>query len=138
MAAGHARTRILIAATTALVVLTTACSSTSDEDEATEQALAEQLVNAAHTAGVAPRLTVDVAESLYGTDAPSVCDTFDDGLSTAEQNLLLGNPAHGRRKKITDDAVTYGRIVVDTYCPDNLEAYNDVVDDLDPFGASKR
>ena len=114
----------------------TACSSTSDEDEATEQARAEQLVDAAHSAGVAPRLTVDVAESLYGTDAPAVCDAFDGGLSTAEQNLILGNPAHGRRKTITDNAVTYGRLVVETYCPDNLDEYDDVVADLDPFEAS--
>ena len=58
---------------------------------------------------------------------------FDDGLSTAEQNLILGNPAHGRRKTITDDAVTYGRLVVQTYCPDNLDEYDEAVADLDPF-----
>ena len=58
--------------------------------------------------------------------------TFEDGLSTAEQNLLLGNPAHGRRKTITDDAMTYGRLVVETYCPDNLDEYDDAVADLDP------
>jgi hypothetical protein len=87
---------------------------------------------------VAPRLTVEVAESLYGTDAPAVCDVFEDGLTTAEQNLLLGNPAQGRRKTITDNAVTYGRIVVETYCRDDLDDYDDVVDDLDPLEASNR
>ena len=136
MAAGHARVGLLLAAAL-LLLAPSACSSTSDADEAKEQELAEQLVDAAHAAGVASRLTVDVAESLYGTDASSICDTFEDGLSTAEQNLLLGNPAHGRRKTITDDAVTYGRLVVETYCPDNLDEYDDVVDDLDPFEASK-
>ena len=133
MAAGHARAGILAVAAATMLLLSTACSSTSDADEAKEQALAEQLVDSAHAAGVAPRLTVDVAESLYGTDAPSVCETFDDGLSTAEQNLLLGNPAQGRRKTITDDAVTYGRVVVETYCPDNLDEYDDAVADLDPY-----
>jgi hypothetical protein len=136
MAAGRARAVFLV--TAALLVLPSACSSTSDSDEATEQALAEQLVDATHAAGVAPRLTVDVAESLYGTEAPAICDAFDGGLSTAEQNLLLGNPAHGRRKTITDEAVTYGRLVVETYCPDNLDEYDDVVADLDPFEASSR
>src|SRR6186997_1511891 len=115
MAAGQARAVFVV--TAALLLLPSACSSTSASDEATEQALAEQLVDASHAAGVAPRLTVAVAESLYGTEAPAICDAFDGGLSTAEQNLLLGNPAHGRRKTITDDAVTYGRLVVETYCP---------------------
>ncbi len=136
MAAGQARAVFLVIA--ALLLLPSACSSTSASDEATEQALAEQLVDASHAAGVAPRLTVAVAESLYGTEAPAICDAFDGGLSTAEQNLLLGNPAHGRRKTITDDAVTYGRLVVETYCPDNLDEYDDVVTDLDPFEASGR
>ena len=104
MAAGHARGR-LAAGATALLLLVAGCSD--DSDDASEQALAEQLVDAAHAAGVAPRLTVDVAESLYGTDAPAVCDAFDGGLSTAERTLILGNPGHGRRKTITDDAVTY-------------------------------
>ena len=85
---------------------------------------------------MAPRLTVEVAESLYGTDAPGVCDVFDDGLSTAEQNVILGNPGHGRRKTITDDAVTYGRLVVETYCPDSLDEYDEAVADLDPFEKS--
>ena len=138
MAAGHARAGLLAVAAATMLLLSTACSSTSDADEAKEQALAEQLVDSAHAAGVAPRLTVDVAESLYGTDAPSVCETFEDGLSTAEKNLLLGNPAHGRRKTITDDAVTYGRVVVETYCPDNLDDYDDAVADLDPFETSAR
>ena len=138
MAAGHARKGLLAVAAAALLLLTTACGSTSDADEAKEQALAEQLVDAAHSAGVAPRLTVDVAESFYGTKAPAVCDAFDGGLSTAEKNLILGNPAHGRRKTITDDAVTYGRVVVETYCPDKLDHYNDAVDDLDPFEVTDR
>lgn len=136
MAAGQARAVFVV--TAALLLLPSACSSTSASDEATEQALAEQLVDATRAAGVAPRLTVDVAESLYGTEAPAICDAFDGGLSTAEQNLLLGNPAHGRRKTITDDAVTYGRLVVETYCPDDLDEYDDVVTDLDPFEASGR
>ena len=101
-----------------MVLLVMSGCSSSDDDEAAEKASAEQLVEATQAAGVAPRLTVGVAESLYGTDAPGVCDVFDDGLSTAEQNLILGNPGHGRRKTITDEAVIYGRLVVQTYCPD--------------------
>ena len=134
MATGALRRCGALAAAALLVV--SGCSSESDADEATEQELAEQFVSAAHQAGLAPRLTVDVAESMYGSDAAAVCDVFDGGVSTAEQNLLLGNPAHGRRKTITDDAVAYGAIVVQTYCPDNLDEYEDAVADLDPFEKS--
>ena len=134
MATG-ARGRAGALAVTALLVLS-GCSSTSDEDEATEKERAEQLVDAVHAAGLAPRLTVDVAESMYGTDAPAMCDVYDDGLSTAEKNVILGNPAQGRRKTITDDAVAYGAIVVQTYCPDSLDEYEDAVADLDPYEKS--
>jgi hypothetical protein len=116
-----------------LVVAGAACSSTSDEDAATEQQLAEQLVAATQAADVAPRLTVGVAESLYGTDAPAVCEAFEGGTTTAAELVLRGNLAQGRRKTITDDAVTYAGLVVQTYCPDVLPDFEAAVGDLDPF-----
>ena len=120
-----------LAATASLLA---ACGS--DEAGSSEEALAQQLVDATTAAGVAPRLTVDVAEALYGTDAPAVCDAFDGGLSTSAKNILLGNPGHGRRKTITDDAIQYGRLVVQTYCPQFEPEYDAVVADLDPFDRS--
>jgi hypothetical protein len=109
------------------------CGSTSAADQAVEREKAEQLVSATQAAGVAPHLTVDLAEALYGTDAPTVCDVFEGGLTTAERNDLLGNPSGRRSKTITTDAVEYGRIVVRTYCPDELANYNKVATDLDPI-----
>ncbi len=91
----------------------------------------QQLVSAAHSAGVAPRLTVGVAESLYGTSAPQICDALDGGVSSAEALLLKGNPAGRRGKLITNDAITYERLVVQTYCPDQLSTYDDLVADID-------
>ncbi len=96
----------------------------------------EQLVSSAKSAGVAPHLTVGVAESMYGSTAPGVCKVFDDGLSTAEKNDLLGNPSGRRPKSITTDAVTYGRLVVQAYCPQQLAHYNAAVKDLDPLTSS--
>ena len=81
---------------------------------------------------MAPNLTVEVAASLYGTSAPTVCKVFADGLTTAERNDLWGNPAGRRAKTITTDAVTYGRLVVQTYCPDELSNFDDAVKTLDP------
>ncbi len=101
-----------------------------------EQEKAQQLVSSAHAAGLAPHLTVEVAEALYGKDAAAVCDVFEDGLTTAERNDLLGNSANRRPKTITTNAIDYGRLVVKTYCPDELSRYNSIVDDLNPVTSS--
>jgi hypothetical protein len=122
---------VALVAIVALAGLTAGCGS--DESDASEQALAEKLVAATQAAGVAPNLTVDAAESLYGSDAPAVCKAFDGDLSTSAKNQLLGRFGLGRRKTITDQAVTYGGLVVDTYCPEFRENYDAVVADLDPF-----
>jgi hypothetical protein len=117
----------------AATLVAAGCSSQSDAEQATEQQKAAELVAATQAAGIAPRLTTDVAESLYGTDASTMCDVFDGGLSTSAENVILGNPAQGRRTTVTDDAVVYGRLVVQTYCPEVLDDYEEAVADLDPF-----
>jgi hypothetical protein len=45
--------------------------------------------------------------------------------------VLKGNPAGRREKLITNDAVTYERLVVKTYCPDEIDSFNDLVDGID-------
>jgi len=76
-------------------------------------------------------LTASVAESMYGTSAPSICKVLDGGISSAESLLLSGNPSGRREKLVTTDAITYERLVVKTYCPDNLSTYDDLVSDID-------
>jgi hypothetical protein len=107
------------------------CSSQSAAEQAEEQAKAQTLVAAAHQAGVASGLTVSVAESMYGTSAPSICKVLDDGISSAESLLVSGNPSDRRAKLVTTDAITYERLVVKTYCPDKLSTYDDLVSDID-------
>jgi hypothetical protein len=114
-----------------VLLLVAACSSTGAEEQATAQADAKTLVSAAHAAGVAPGLTVAVAESLYGTSASQICDVLKDGVSSAETLLLSGNPSGRREKLVTTDAVTYERLVVKTYCADELSTYDDLVADID-------
>lgn len=108
--------------------LLAACTSTHSAEEKSK---AESLVAATESARVAPGLTVGIAESLYGTSAPQLCDALDGGVSTAESLLLRGNPSGRRGKLISTDAVTYGRLVVKTYCPDQLATYDDLVDNID-------
>jgi hypothetical protein len=110
------------------VVLLAACSSSHSAEENSK---AKELVAATRSAGVASGLTVDAAEALYGTSAPQLCDALDGGVSSAEQLLLTGNLTGRRDKVITADGVTYGRLVVETYCPGELSTYDDLVDDID-------
>jgi hypothetical protein len=112
--------------------LLSACSSSTTTDQAGDAASAQKLVAAAHAAGVAPGLTAEVAESLYGGSAAQVCDVLGGGVSSAESMLLTLNPSGRRAKVITDDAIAYGRLVVQTYCPGELSTYDDLVADMHP------
>ena len=120
----------LLASFSVAALVISGCAS-SDDDEA--QRLAGQLVSSLHSEDLAPRLTVDVAAALYGTNAATVCEAFDGPLSSAERIILLGNPSGRRPKTITTDSVSYVRLVVETYCPERSEYLADVVDELDPF-----
>ncbi len=120
------------------ITLLAGCSSSSANPQSVEHTRAVELVSRAHTAGVAPRLTVDTAEALYGKDAPAVCDAFEQGLNTPEELILLGNPSGRRAKPIPPHAVRYGRIVVQTYCPDELEHYEAAVKDLRTVERTRR
>jgi len=119
------------AALAAVVLLLCACASRTSPQE-NSAARAEQLVASAHAAGVAPRLTADVAQSLYGDSAAQVCDVLDGGVGSAEALLLALNPAGRRPKVITTDAVTFGRLVVQEYCPQELSTYDELVSGMHP------
>lgn len=123
--------RVAVLACVGLLLVGGCASTTADP---TEQQLGQQLVAATQEAGVAPGLTPEVAASLYGTDAPHVCGIFEGGLGDASDIMLLGNPAQGRRKNITDDAVVYAGSVVATYCPQVRAEFDEAVTNLAPVG----
>ncbi|MEO1056203.1 MAG: hypothetical protein AAFY28_04735 [Actinomycetota bacterium] len=116
-------------------LLGAACSS--DNDPVAEER-ATQLVAATEQAGLAPGLTVESAEALYGADAPSFCEAHRADLDGVAGLVVRGNTAQGRRPTITDEAVEYGRLVAAIYCPDVLDDYDNLVDDIDPFERTDR
>jgi hypothetical protein len=122
---------VLVGGAALAAFVMTACST----GDAESHRKAEELVAATEAAGVAPRLTVDVAEALYGDDAAAVCDAFDGSLGSAGRLLLFGNPSGRRPKTITTRAVEYSLLVVETYCPEHLEHLRSEVEDLHPFEA---
>jgi hypothetical protein len=122
----------LLMARSAAIALAVALSGCGTSGSADEQAKAEQLVKETDSAGVAEGLTVQTAESLYGTSAPQICDALDAGIGSAASMLLTGNPSGRRPKLVTTDAVTYAGLVVSVYCPDQTKAFDDLLADIDP------
>lgn len=116
-----------------------ACGSEADTGigGASAEQLAEQLVDATTAAGIVPALTPEIAEAMYGTEAPTVCRAFEGGLSTPAANLIRGNPRQGRRQTISTTAVTYAGLVVQTYCPDVLPDFEAAVRDVDPVEVTR-
>jgi len=114
-----------------------ACSPRSDADQQVAEAKAEQLIESLQGADLAPRLTTDVAVSLYGTDAAAVCGVFENGLNSNEYLLLLGNPSNRRPKTVTAHSVAYTRHVVRTYCPNEQAAFDEVVEPLNAIESGR-
>lgn len=119
------------------VFVMSGCSTGSDVDQAAAEVKARELLDSLAGTGVAPRLTTDVAVSLYGPDAAGTCDVFEGGLNSNEYLLLVGNPSGRRSKLITTQAVDLVRHVVETYCPDELGAFERVVADLNPVESNQ-
>jgi hypothetical protein len=117
---------------TLLLLSVAGCSSTSASDKAIAQSKAQQLVAASKAAGIAPHYTVDATAAEFGTSALQVCGAFKHGLNGPGSLLTIGNPAGRRPKLVSNQAVTYGRLVIETYCPNRIKNFNKTVADLDP------
>ncbi len=112
-----------------------ACSS--DTDPVAEQR-ATQLIAATQQAGLAPGLTIESAEALYGADAPAFCEAHRADLDGVAGLVVRGNTAQGRRPTVTDEAIAYGRLVAEIYCPDVLDDFDNLVDEIEPFERTDR
>ena len=76
----------------------------------------------------------DVLIRLYGTDGGAVCDTSGDALTEALLRTALANGAAGpgQRAVIIDRDVLAGeRAVVEVYCPDRLDDFDEFINGLD-------
>ncbi|WP_370413670.1 hypothetical protein [Streptomyces fradiae] len=94
---------------------------------------ADQLSEALVKAGY-PAPDKDTTERLLGTDGGQVCEAPGNALKTALyqiQALSNGATGPGMRPVIADSkAVEAERIVLQVYCPDKLDEFDDAVDDL--------
>ncbi|MFE4617727.1 hypothetical protein ACFRJ7_16635 [Streptomyces sp. NPDC056747] len=93
---------------------------------------ANQLQEQLEMAGY-PSPDTDTIERLLGTDGGQVCEDPGSALKTALWKIQQANGATGpgMRPVITDTkAVEVERIVLQVYCPDELDDFDDALDDL--------
>jgi hypothetical protein len=105
----------------------------SNKDDREAQQKAEQLTQKLQAAGLRVPQDQDIITRSLGTDGGAVCDNPASALGKAILLDQLGNGATfvGRRPVIVDPRVLKGEaIILETYCPDKLKAYQDKVDDL--------
>ncbi|GAA3089395.1 hypothetical protein GCM10017562_70050 [Streptomyces roseofulvus] len=101
------------------------------------QQLSEQLVKAGY-----PAPDLETAERLLGTDGGPVCENPGNALKKALyrlQQLTTGAPGPGNRPVIADSkAVDVERIVLQVYCPDEVDEFDEAVEDLKTDDTVKR
>jgi hypothetical protein len=105
--------------------------SAGQENEQAKQ-LAAELTQKLERAGfTAP--DQDILVRTLGDDGGAVCDDPADALRKAVQNDMLTNGADfvGRRPVIVDRRILLGEaLILETYCPDELEPYRDRIAEL--------
>ncbi|MFJ5710687.1 hypothetical protein [Streptomyces sp. NPDC093105] len=109
----------------------------TEETSQKAQQLSEELVKAGY-----PAPDQETVERLLGTDGGPVCENPGDALKKALyrlQQLTTGAPGPGNRPVIADSkAVDVERIVLQVYCPDEVDEFDEAVDDLKTDDTVKR
>ncbi|WP_328911100.1 hypothetical protein OG230_17145 [Streptomyces sp. NBC_00234] len=118
---------ILVALMVIGVIQYQSIKKTNDTKEKADQ-LSEQLVAAGF-----PAPDTGVVQRLLGTDGGIVCESPDDALQTALWKIQMSNGSGGpgQRPVISDTrAVEAERIVLQVYCPDQVDDFDEAVDSL--------
>ncbi|MET9671840.1 hypothetical protein ABZY68_01925 [Streptomyces sp. NPDC006482] len=101
---------------------------TNNQTQSKANELQEELVKAGY-----PAPDTDTIERLLGTDGGQVCEEPGNALKTALWKIQQSNGATGpgMRPVISDSkAVEAERIVLQVYCPDQLDEFDEDLDDL--------
>jgi hypothetical protein len=106
--------------------------SAKERDEES-QALAAELTQKFEAAGLRTPQDQDILVRTLGNDGGAVCDNPADALGRALLLDQLANGASfvGRRPVIADRRAVLGQaLIMETYCPDELEEFRQNFDDL--------
>jgi hypothetical protein len=104
-----------------------------DRRDQEAQQKAQELSQKFERAGLPVPADQDIIVRSLGHDGGAVCDNAGDGLGKAILYGQLGNGASqvGWRPVIADRDVVRGQLLIlQTYCPDELGDYEDILDDL--------
>lgn len=96
-------------------------------------AKAAELVAAFDEAGLVP-LDQDVVADVLGTDGGVACADPEGTLAVAARRTGLDNGATGpgqRASTVPENVLTAGRLVLETYCPEVVDDYDEFVGSLD-------
>jgi hypothetical protein len=104
-----------------------------NQQTAEAQEKAQQLVTKLDEAGLRVPEDIDIIVRTLGTDGGAVCDNPASALGRAAFYDQMTNGADfvGRRPVIIDRrAVVAEALILETYCPDELQEFRDKFDDL--------
>ncbi|MDW5595449.1 hypothetical protein VSS74_13955 [Conexibacter stalactiti] len=102
------------------------------KDDAAAQAKAQELTQKFERAGLPVPADQDIIVKSLGTDGGAVCDNPANALGRALFNSQLTNGAAfvGQRPVIADRRVLVGQaLILDTYCPEELQEFRDKLGD---------
>ncbi|MDC7121168.1 hypothetical protein OMK64_06430 [Cellulomonas fimi] len=105
----------------------------TNKDVSEADAKAAELVAAFDAAGLVP-LDQDVVADVLGSDGGIVCTDPEGALAIAARRTGLENGAAGpgvRASAFPENLLTAGRLVLETYCPDVVDDYDDFVGSLE-------
>lgn len=114
-----------------LVASYIAWSPASEDRQA--QAKAEELVQKYDAAGLSTPEDTDGIVRALGNDGGAVCENPSKALATATLYDLIANGASfvGRRPVILDRRALLGQaLILEVYCPEQLEKFQDKIDEL--------
>ncbi|GGI46804.1 type II secretory pathway pseudopilin PulG [Agromyces flavus] len=125
---------IVVLVILAVIALITFLSA-RQEAQATDKA--EQFLASLDENGIDTDLTAEQVARVLGDDGGGVCANPNDALSKAIlfERLTNGAAGPGQRPIIAQDNVVEGQLlIIETYCPDELEDFQQFVDDLQLSG----
>jgi len=103
------------------------------QDNQEAQAKATQLTQAFEQAGLPVPVNTDQIVASLGTDGGAVCANPANALGKATllDSMTNGASFVGRRAVIVDRRILQGEaLILQTYCPDELQAYQEKIDEL--------
>lgn len=124
------RSAMIVAAMTLGLSACAAAGSGSNPESDRAQELAAQLNENLAQAGL-PDLDTETATTLYGTDGGVSCENVGELQHQLSLSQFGNNSSHLRRVVLDPTLVAYDLAVIQTYCPDELDSFADVIDDLE-------